>query len=147
MEDIAQLVNALTGPDSDAACNALRRLKSESADSDAVYRHFGAFAKMLDSANSYVRMRGFLMICANARWDAERRIDAVLDRCLARIEDEKPIAARVCIQALPDIAKYRPELSPAIARALRCADPGRYRDTMRGLVAKDIQEALRKIEA
>ena len=147
MENIAQLVDALTGPDNDAAYDALKRLLSESEDSDQVYRHFDAFAKMLDGANSFVRTRGLLLIAANARWDGERRIDAVLDRCLQRIGDEKPIAARTCIQALPDIAAHRPELAEAIADALRGADPGRYKETMRGLVAKDIREALRKIEA
>ena len=60
--------------------------------------------------------------------------------------DAKPITARQCVAALPEIAKAKPELIPRIRAALEQADLSRYSDSMQPLVLKDIVSALQKIE-
>ncbi|MEA4912029.1 MAG: SufBD protein, partial [Oscillospiraceae bacterium] len=89
-----------------------------------------------------MRNRARYLIAANARWDREKRYDALLDELLRHITDEKPITARQCLQALPEVAAARPELIPRIRAALESADITSYRDSMCPLLQRDIQNAL-----
>ena len=70
----------------------------------------------------------------------------MIDKYLKHIMDEKPITARQCIQALPEIAQYKEGLKADIVEALQHAKPECYRESMIPLVKKDIEEALQKIE-
>jgi len=100
---------------------------------------------MIDSDNSYVRTRGLLLISANAKWDEDNKIDEIIDKYIKHILDDKPITARQCINALPKIAEFKPDLVEVIITALRKADPERYASSMQPLVYKDIRAALEKI--
>ncbi len=146
METIADMVECLFSKDNDAAYSCLLRLQAQSEESNAVYAYFDTFAKMLDSENSYIRTRGLLLIAANARWDADHKIDEVIHQYLKCIEDDKPITARKCINVLPEIAKYKPELAGDIRKALQYANTGKYKSTMQPLIQKDIAQALKQIE-
>jgi hypothetical protein len=59
--------------------------------------------------------------------------------------DDKPITARQCIKALPNIAKHKPELVDDIRTALNKANPERYADSMQSSVYNDIKVALKTI--
>ena len=100
---------------------------------------------MLNSANSYIRTRGFLLISANAKWDEDYKIDEIFYEYLKCIRDVKPITARQCIKALPNLAKYKPELKNDIINVLNKVNISIYSDTMQSLVYKDIRESLAKI--
>ena len=65
---------------------------------------------------------------------------------MKHITDVKPITARQCIKLLPMIAKDKPELKEDILSALHKADVSFYEDSMRPLVYKDIQKALKEIQ-
>lgn len=129
------------------AYKALKELQKESEQSNSVYPYMDQFIEMMESDNSYIRTRGLLLIASNAKWDADYKIDEIIDKYLRHIVDLKPITARQCICALPAIAKYKPDLRQEIIVALQKADISKYADSMRPLVYKDIQEALKKIEA
>lgn len=146
MEDISRLIGLLLDHDNKAACGAAQELCRLSAASDQVYPYFDRFVTMLESRNSLVRNRGIMLIAANARWDQAGRLAEVLDQYLAHVEDEKPITARQCIQALPQIAAARPELAGRIQAALEAADASRYADSMRPLVQKDLLAAIARID-
>ena len=60
--------------------------------------------------------------------------------------DDKPITARQCIKALPNIAKYKPDLIEIICNALKKANPERYASSMQSLVYNDIRATLKKID-
>lgn len=143
---IPELVELLTGRNTEAGCRAMQALSAHSVESDAVYAFFDAFLPMLTSANSYVRTRGLTLIIENARWDAKNRVDGVIDEILSHVTDEKPITARLCVQLLPQLANSKPALRTRILAALRSADTSRYRDSMRPLVDKDIALAIAAIE-
>lgn len=145
MESVEQLVAELTGKDIPFVYHCLKELEARSAVSGEVYPYFGLFAKMIDSPSSYQRARGLRLIAANAKWDAEHKIDGILENYLSHILDEKPTVARQCIQALPLLAGGRPELADRIRSALREADPGCYKDSMEPLVRGDILKALNQI--
>ena len=145
MADIAQWVEGLLSDDNQYAFQCLKHLEAESERSGAVYAYFDTFARLLESPNSYRRTRGLLLIAANARWDNHYKIDEIIDEYVSHISDIKPITARQCIKALPDIVKYKPELAEYIRTALRQASPARYKSSMQPLVRKDIADALRRI--
>ena len=95
--------------------------------------------------NSLVRNRAISILAANARWDREGKFNALLDDFLSHVTDVKPITARQCVAALPEIAEAKTELIPRIRAALEQADLSRYSDSMQPLILKDIMAALEKI--
>lgn len=146
MANIAELVDGLKGSDHKAAYQCLQQLEKESSLTADVYPFFNVFVELLSSPNSYLRTRGIILIAANAKWDTDYRIDEIIDIYVRHIADEKPITARQCIQALPTIAQYKPELKEDIKNALLRANPGKYAESMQPLVQKDIQKALIQID-
>ena len=100
---------------------------------------------MLNDANSYIRSRAIILIADNARWDADFRLDEIIDEYLRHVTDDQPITARQCIQALPCIARFKPDLRGDIKKALLGANLQKYKASMRPLLLKDIQKALAEI--
>lgn len=140
------MVEGLFDRDNSAAHACLRALSERSGHTAEVYAYFDTFAAMLDGDNAYIRIRGLTLMAANAKWDADNKLDAAIGAFCALIADDKPIVARKCIGALPEIARQKPVLRAFIETALMQAD-GRYRDSMRPLVHKDIAAALREIRS
>ena len=99
---------------------------------------------LLRDKNSLVRVRGFRLACAQARWDTEGRLDAALDTLLAMLEDDRPTAVRQCLAALPALLRWKPALTGAVEAKLAALDLSKYRDSMRPLIEKDIA-ALQEI--
>jgi hypothetical protein len=145
MENVTELIERLYSKDAKDAYEALQLLETESEKSNDVYKFFDRFAELIEDSNSHRRTRGLILIAANAKWDTEYKIDEIIDEYLKHILDEKPITSRQCIKALPNIAKYKPELVDCIIEALRKADTEIYKDSMQLLVYKDIMSALKKI--
>ncbi len=143
--DFDAYIACLTGKDAKAAYSLAQQITEESRASDAWYSHFDEFASLLSHKNSLVRNRAISILAANARWDREGKFDALLDEFLSHITDAKPITARQCVAALPEIAEAKPELIPRIRTALEQADLSGYPDSMQPLVLKDIIAALEKI--
>lgn len=146
MESVSELIERLYSKDNKLAYQALQMLEIESEKSDSVYKFFDKFAEMIENSNSYIRTRGIVLISVNAKWDTENKIDEIIDNYLKHILDEKPITARQCIKALPNIVKYKPDLGECIQEALMKADIMIYGDSMQTLVYKDILSSLKKIE-
>ncbi|MBE5851809.1 MAG: SufBD protein [Lachnospiraceae bacterium] len=145
-ETVSETFELLFDKNHNVAYKALQELQKESEETDCVYPYMDRLCDMLYSDNSYVRIRGFVLIAYNAKWDKDYKIDEIIDEYMKHITDVKPIAARQCIKLLPIIAMYKPELRKDITLALQKADTGRYNDSMRPLICKDIYEALEKIQ-
>ena len=146
MKEIEEMIQRLYGTNANDAYAALKELLKRSEDENVVYPYLNEFAEMMESDNSYVRTRGLLLISANAKWDVDNKIDEVIDEYLKHIMDAKPITARQCIKAIPDIVKYKPDLKELIIEELRKANPYWYPDTMQPLVRKDIANVLKEIQ-
>ena len=144
--DIDACIARLTGSDAKDAYAFARQITAESRETGAWYPYFDQFAALLRHKNSLVRNRAISILAANARWDKDGKFDALLDEFLSHVTDAKPITARQCAAALPEIAGAEPELIPRIRSALEQADLSGYRDSMRPLVLKDIAAALGEIE-
>ena len=144
--NIAEIFELLFDKDNKTAYKALQELQKESEETDHVYPYMDRLSDMLESDNSYIRTRGLTLLAYNARWDRDNKIDEIIDGYLEHITDVKPITARQCIKLLPVIAKDKPELKEDILSALHKADVSFYEDSMRPLVYKDIQKALKEIQ-
>ncbi len=83
-----------------------------------------------------------MLIAENAKWDAEDKMEAVLDDYLALLRDEKPIPIRQCIQSLSKIAACKPGLSDKIAAALMTVDIRSIKETMQKLILTDVLNTL-----
>lgn len=137
---------ALLSADGKTGYPALRRLVEASKASDEVFPHLDEFLAMLEHKSAYVRVRGFTLIAYNARWDKGGCIDGRLERLLTPVTDEKPIAARQCIQALAALIPWKVHLLPQIKARLETAQTDQYPDSMRPLVQKDLLAALALID-
>ncbi len=73
----------------------------------------------------------------------DNKFDLVLPEFLTHITDEKPITARQCINALAQINTAKPQYIPKILACLETAELSKYKDTMRPLIEKDIEETKR----
>ena len=144
--NIAETFELLFDKNNNVAYKALQELQKESERTDCVYPYMDRLSQMLDSDNSYIRTRGLTLLAWNAKWDKDYKIDEIIDRYLKHITDAKPVTARQCIKLLPIIAEYKPDLRNEIVSALQKADISAYDDSMRPLVYKDIQKALREIQ-
>lgn len=144
--NIAETFELLFDKNNNVAYKALQELQKESEKTNSVYVYMDKLGDMLDSDNSYIRTRGLVLLAYNARWDIDNKIDEIIDEYLKHITDVKPITARQCIKLLPMLAKDKPELKEDILSALHRADVSFYEDSMRPLVYKDIQKALKEIQ-
>ncbi|ETP72658.1 hypothetical protein UYO_1257 [Lachnospiraceae bacterium JC7] len=134
------IVQKLTSKDDKYACAFTDRIVAESHDTDEWYEYFEDVASLLDHPKSLVRNRALYILAANAQWDEENRFDLILPDYLKHITDEKPITARQCVKALAQVGLARPQYIPQILSALRSADLSKYKDSMRPLIERDMEE-------
>ena len=73
----------------------------------------------------------------------DNKFDLVLPEFLTHITDEKPITARQCINALAQIGTAKPQYISKILACLETVELSKYKDTMRPLIEKDIEETKR----
>ena len=112
------IVQKLTSKDDKYACAFTDRIVAESHDTDEWYEYFEDVASLLDHPKSLVRNRALHILAA----------------------DEKPITARQCVKALAQVGLARPQYIPQILSALRSADLSKYKDSMRPLIERDMEE-------
>ena len=137
----------LTQKDSQRACALADTIISESRETDKWYEYFDRFASLLNHPNSFVRNRALHILAANAQWDEEDRFGRILPEFLAHVTYEKPITARQCVQALAQVGLAKPQHIPAILSCLHSADLSGYKDSMRPLIKKDMDETERVLAA
>ena len=138
-----EIIAKLTAKDDKYACAIADKIISESQDTDEWYEYFDAFASLLNHPKSLVRNRVLYILAANAQWDDENRFDAILEEYLAHITDEKPITARQCIKTLVQVGMAKPQYIPRILSCFHDADLSKYKDSMRPLIEKDMEETER----
>lgn len=142
----SETFSLLFNKNQNTAYKALKILQKESEHTDHVYSFLDTMIDMLNSSQSYIRTRALILIACNAKWDRENKIDKIIDQYLGHITDEKLITARQCIKQLSMLARYKPELKEMILFALHSADVDRYDESMRTLIIKDIQKAVKEIQ-
>ena len=138
-----EIIAKLTSKDDKYACAIDDKIISESQDTDEWYEYFDTFASLLNHSKSLVRNRVLYILAANAQWDDENRFDEILEDYLAHITDEKPITARQCVKALAQVGAAKPQYIPRILSCFHGADLSKYKESMRPLIEKDMEETER----
>lgn len=141
-EDIAQLVEWLAEKEGAIRYPSFLLLQFRTQRHPDVYPHWDVFVEKLDSANSYRRSIGLILMAENARWDDDGKLDAAIDRYLSFCDDAKPMVVRLCIQALCRIVPYEKHLCGKIRDKLMSIDITKRKESQRKLVLLDIISVL-----
>lgn len=91
-------------------------------------------------------MRGFRLFCKQARWDIDNIINKNINDVLIILNDDKPTAVRQALVALQDVVIYKKELIDIIIDRVLAIDCYRYKETMHGLILKDIAKIMNVME-
>ena len=75
----------------------------------------------------------------------DNNINKNIDKILLELDSEKPTEVRQYLSAIKDIVKYKKELNLKIKEKLLSMNYLRYKDSMQGLIFKDIEEVLKLI--
>lgn len=140
--NIDELLPKLNDKDSSAAYKALQELEKISDETGMLYEYTDKFAAMVKSDKYVIRVMGFRLFCKQAKWDKDNKIDAIIIESLSILQDENPTAVRQALAALPDIIKYKPDLHETIKKAVESINYKRYKESMQGLIEKDIKVVL-----
>lgn len=73
-------------------------------------------------------------------------MDSKLDAVLSILNDKKPTAVRQALSALHDVAMYKTDLHALIREKVLKIDYRHYKDTMQGLIKKDIDALLKMMD-
>ena len=138
-----EIILKLRDKDDKAAYEYSKLLGAESAQSDKYLPMIPQFADMLEDKSSYVRVRGFILICNQARWAKDGQIADVFDRMRVLLYDSKPTVVRQCLLALHEVVLYRSEMAEMIIDAVNHIDVSKYKDSMSPLIKKDIDELMK----
>lgn len=136
MTDTDKLISGLCDPDNGKAYALTLSMLSRSAASDELAGAIPALLPLLSHSSSYVRIRAFQLITAQARWGALTSED--LDTLLALLRTDKPAAVRQYLAALQTPAQAQPSLRDQLRAGLQTMDLSRFRDSMRPLIERDI---------
>lgn len=134
------IIARLCEKDDKAAYEYSKQIGAESAKLNKYLEMIPEFAGMLSDKSSYVRTRGFCLICNQARWADAGQIEAVFDEMSTLLYDAKPTVVRQCLGALHEVVLYRPELTDRILQNVGKIEIGKYKDSMSPLIERDIKE-------
>ena len=137
-----EILSKLTSKDTVAGYRLFEQMEKDSAKTAVYYDYIDDFVKLLNSKNAYVRIRSFSLICYQARWDEENRIDKYIDKMLMLLNDDKPIVVRKCLEALHELLVFK-NYNDKVLEVLNNMHTQIYADSMKPLIDKDIAE-LRK---
>lgn len=140
------IIVKLKDKDDKLAYEYSKRIGAESAESDKYLNMIPDFANLLDEKSSFVRTRGFILICNQARWAKNGQIADVFDKMSVLLYDSKPTVVRQCLNALHEVVLYRTEMSEMIIDAVDKIDVSKYKDSMSPLIQKDIDELMKVLE-
>ena len=93
---------------------------------------------MINNDKTFIRVRGFRLICSLAKWDNENKINKNINLILTELEDDKGTSVRQCLEKINLILIYKPELSEIIENKLKLIDISKYKESMQSLIKKDI---------
>ena len=135
-------IKKLYNEDNNSAYKTLLELEIITTESNELYNYFNEFLKMLNNEKTFIRVRGFRLICSLAKWDNENKINKNIDIILKELEDEKGTSVRQCLEKLNLILMHKIELTDIIENKVRNLELSKYKESMQFLIKKDIDYIL-----
>ncbi len=144
--EVQFLVEKLSEKDDKIRYNAFLLLQANSKKFPNTYKHWDVLELKLESANSYQRSVGLMLIAENVRWDRDNKFDHAIDKYLNCCLDEKFITARQAIQNLSSIIDSTDKYNKKITIYLTQLPLSKYKDNQRKLLEKDRAQIIKMIE-
>ena len=144
--DICNKVKQLYTKDTKTGYTILKELEGLSNQSNQLYAYLVEFMSMLKSENYAIRLRGFRLLCLQAKWDDKKIIDENIQLILEALHDDKPTAIRQILQYMQFIIPYKKDLHNQIKEAVSSMDYSHFKDTMQPLIKKDIASLIALIQ-
>ena len=144
--EISDKIKCLYDKDTKDAYANLQELEEISDNEDFLYPYLNEFIEMLKSEKYVIRVRGFRLLCKQAKWDREDKINEAIEDILTAVDDEKPTAVRQALQYLEYLVPYKKELNGRIKETALSIDCSKFKDTMQPLIEKDIRSLVQLIE-
>lgn len=144
--DISNKIKCLYQNDTKSAYSNLLELEAISEGEAILYSHLNEFIAMLKSEKYVVRVRGFRLLCKQAKWDVDNIIDKNIEKILFAVHDKKPTAVRQALQYLRYIIPFKKRLHSKIKDTALSIDCSQFKETMRPLIEKDIHNLMEDIE-
>ena len=138
-------IKNLYNEDNNSAYKTLLELEFITTESNELYNYFNEFLKMLNNEKTFIRVRGFRLICSLAKWDNENKINKNTDIILKELEDEKGTSVRQCLEKLNLILIHKIELTDIIENKVRNLELSKYKESMQFLIKKDIDYILKHL--
>lgn len=138
-------IKNLYNEDNNSAYKTLLELEIITTESNELYNYFNEFLKMLNNEKTFIRVRGFRLICSLAKWDNENKINKNIDIILKELEDEKGTSVRQCLEKLNLILIHKIELTDIIENKVRNLELSKYKESMQFLIKKDIDYILKHL--
>ena len=143
---IEEKIKMLYEKDSSETYKNLLELEILSENENSLYKYFDEFLSMIDNDKYTIRVRGYRLLCKQAKWDVDNKINSSVHILLSKVEDDKPTVVRLKIKALQDIIVVKKDIQDKIKERLLEIDTFKYKDTMQPLILKDIEETLKLID-
>ena len=140
-----EIFNIFYGKETWDIWRKFQEIESSIDESKLLYEFFDDIKKMLLDEKSYIKMRGFRIICKLSKWDNDNKINNIIDILLQVLDDEKPTIVRQCLSSLNNLLLYKIELSEKVENKLKKLDLSKYKDTMKPLIKKDIDFILKQL--
>lgn len=137
-----ELFGILYGKEKWDVWKQFQEIENAIEESSELYMYFDDIKSMLLDDKSYIKMRGFKIICKLSKWDRDNKINENIDILLKVLDDEKPTIVRQCLDGLNYLLLYKIELSEKVADKLKNMDLTKYKDSMSPLIKKDIDYIL-----
>lgn len=135
-------IKNLYNKDNNIAYKTLLELETMAIETKESYNYFNEFLEMLNNEKTFIRVRGFRLICSIAKWDNENKINKNIDIILSELEDEKGVSVRQCLEKINLILVYKTELTDIIENKLKGLDLSKYKESMQSLIKKDVDYIL-----
>lgn len=137
-----ELLNILYDKEKWEVYEAFKQIENNIIVSEELYQYFDEIKNMLNNDKSYIRIRGFRIICKLSKWDINNQINDNIDQILDVLNDDKPTNVRQCLSSLNDLIKYKKELTTTIKDRVKKINYLKFKDTMSPLIKKDIDYLL-----
>ncbi len=138
-------IRDLSNKDNSIAYQALLQLERWAAETPEIVRYFDEFLTMIKSEKSFIRVRGFRLICCLAKWDKAGLINKNIDTILLALNDANGTSVRQCLISLSEIMLYKTELHEVIADKLKNLDLTQHKASMQLLISSDISALLARL--
>ena len=126
-----EIFNIFYGKETWDIWRKFQEIESSIDESEMLYEYFDDIKKMLLDEKSYIKMRGFRIICKLS--------------LLQVLDDEKPTIVRLCLSSLNNLLLYKIDLSEKVENKLKNMNLLKYKDSMQPLIKKDIDCILKQL--